>query len=425
MALGIAVALLAAACGSDDNDDAGSASSTAEPSDTDDTDAPADTDDSDDSGDADEPAESETDSPAPAGSDLTSTVADGWSATSIGAGTKPSLALDNGGQPGIAFLFEDIPEGFVAYASATDGWTVDPLIEGYFYGPIGLAFDPDGQPNIAYHDHQASSFDQDLGDLTHAVRADDGWEVVAAASDGHDGWDSTIAIGADGVVRAAGVDPSQFNRDTGVEYYELIDGEWVIEEIGSGPTEYEWNVDLQVAADGTAGITYFATSDQDLIFASKAPGGTWTLETVVSDGDVGRFSSFAFDADGAAHISYWNVDTAQVDYATNAGGSWETTSIAGLLSVQEGFEGARRITSLALDPDGGVVVAYSDTTGVWLARQSTDGAWESEQIVTADRLPLGQLVTLAVDAENVPHISYFEVTGSPLSGEIVYLTTSG
>ena len=418
IALGIVVVLLAAACGSDDNDDTGSASSTAETSDSADADASSDTDGTD------EPASSDSDAPASDGGTLTSTVAAGWTALGIGEGTKPALALDGNGDPAIAFLFEDIPEGFVAFASAADNWAVDSLTEGYFYGPIGLAFDPSGRPNIAYHDHQASSFDQHLGDLTHAVRDGADWQVEAAESEGHDGWDSTIAIGADGVVRAAGVDPSQFNRQNGVEYYELIDGEWVVEEIGSGPTEYEWNVDLQVADDGTVGMTYFATVEQDLIFASRPPGGTWSLETVVSEGNVGRFSSFIFDADGAAHISYWNEFTGQVEYATNSSGTWETSSIGGLDSVVEGFEGARRITSLALDADGGVVVAYSDTSGVWLARQTADGAWESEQVVTAGSLPLGQLVTLAVDSANVPHLSYFEVTGNgPLTGEVVYVTT--
>ena len=406
MVVGFAVVMLAVACGGDDADNGTEsaeppASSLTQP---------------------DEPEPSQADD----GHELTATVASGWTATLIGAGTKPSLALDADGRPAVAFLFEDIPEGFVAYASSTDGWTVDPVVEGYFYGPIGLDFDPDNRPNIAYHDHQADNFDQELGDLSYALREAAGWRVEAAASDGHDGWDSTIRVGADGIVRAAGVDPSQFDRAEGVEYYELVDGQWIVEEIGSGPIEYEWNVDLQVAADGTVGLTYFATTTTDLVFASRAPGETWTLETVVLEGDVGRFSSFAFDADGVVHISYWNADAAEVTYATNGAGSWETSTVAGLGAVEVGHEGARRITSLGLDPDGSAVIAYSDTTGVWLARQSADGIWQSEQIVTAGSRPFGQLVTLAVDAAGTPHLAYTEITGhGPLSGEVVYVTADG
>jgi hypothetical protein len=222
------------------------------------------------------------------------------------------------------------------------------------------------------------------------------------------------------------VDPAQFGRNEGIEYYELVDGEWTIEAIGSGPIEYEWNVDLQVAPDGTVAMTYFATGTADLIFASRTPAGAWTLETVAADGDVGRFSSFAFDAESVAHISFWNADTSEVTYATNAGGVWETSPIAGLAAVEIGFEGARRITSLALDPDGSPVVAYSDTAGVWLARLDAGGVWQTEQVVTAGGRPLGQLVTLVVDGAGTPHLAYFEVTGNgPLSGEIVYVTAAG
>ncbi len=369
------------------------------------------------------PPSSITPTPPAGSTDLTGTVGPGWRRTAIGEGTKPVLALDGRDLPAIAFLFEDVGQGFVAYSSAAEGWKVDPFVEGYFYGPIGLDFDPEGRPNIAYHDHQSEGFDPDLGDLTYAVREDTGWRVQPAFSDGHDGWDSTIRVGPDGVVRAAGVDPSQFSRVEGVEYYELVDGEWVVEQVGSGPVEYEWNVDLQVADDGTVGITYFASDSADLILARRPPGGDWVSEEVATEGDVGRFSSLAFDSAGTAHVSFWNADTGEVMYATDASGGWMSSVVAELSSVKMGFEGARRITSLALDPGGSPVIAYSDTSGVWLARISPDGSWASEQVVTAGSLPLGQLVSLAVDGSGVSHLTYFEVTGnSPLDGEVVYVT---
>ncbi len=352
-----------------------------------------------------------------------SSVASGWNATLIAEGTKPSLALDSAGQPAVAFLFESVPDGFVSYASAANGWAVDEIVEGYFYGPIGLDFDPDGNPNIAYHDHQSSQFDLELGDLTHASRTDSGWNTTAAGDGGHDGWDSTIRVGSDGVVRAAGIDPVQFGSADGVEYYELVGDEWIVESIGSGPIEYEWNVDLQVAPDGTVGITYFQTSEADLVYASRTPGGSWEIETVADTGDIGRFSSFAFDDNGYVHISHWNTTTSEVTYSTNSSGSWETAAVAELSAVEIGMEGARRITSLAFDADGSPVIAYSDTSGIWLARTSADGSWESEQVVTAGDNELGQLISLAIDDSGTPHLSFTEVTGhGPLTGQIIYVT---
>ncbi len=358
--------------------------------------------------------------------ELTTTVTEGWSATAIGLGTKPVLALDPAGSPGMAFLFEDLAEGFVAYADAAGGWSVDPLVEGYFYGPIGLDYDLEGRPHIAYHDHQADTFRDELGDLTHAVLGADGWTVSAATSDGHDGWDSTVRVGADGVVRAAGIDPAQFGRVEGVEYYELVDGVWQVEAIGSGPVEYEWNVDLEVAPDGTPGMTYFRSETEDLLHVTRGETGTWAFDTVDREGDVGRFSSLVYDPDGAAHISYWNADTGEVRYAGNASGSWVIETVATLASVETGFEGARRITSIGLAADGSPRVAFSDVSGLWLATRTADGTWTDVRILEAGGRPLGQLVSMEIDDADRVHLAFFEVTSTgPLAGVVGYVTDSG
>jgi hypothetical protein len=107
--------------------------------------------------------------------DLTLTVADGWTVQSLGAGVKPVLALDSSGSPAVAWLFEQVGEGFVAYSAAQDDWNGSAVRHGYFYGPIDLAFDPGDVPYIAYHDHQADDFDLALGDLTLVFPKGDRW----------------------------------------------------------------------------------------------------------------------------------------------------------------------------------------------------------------------------------------------------------
>jgi hypothetical protein len=407
------LALAAAACG-------GETSSTATPTATDSSSTAGTGADP-----APEPATEEADGTADDAPTISAVVVDEWSLTQISTGIKPVIALDPADEPAIAFLDERLSEGYVSFASRAAGWTVEELVEGYFYGPIGLDFDPVGTPHIVYHDHQAPVFDRHLGDLTHAVRSESGWEVTAAEHEGHDGWDSVIAIGDDGVVRAAGIDPAQFGSSEGVEYYELVDGTWEVTSVSGGePIAYEFNVDLQVAPDGEPALTYFSTAGEDLIYTHRGADGTWTLQVVDDVGDVGRYSSLTFSPDGAAHIAYWDATNGQVKHATNTSGSWQATSIGALAGIEPGQEGARRIVAIDVESSGTPVVVFSDTTGIWYGR-GEDDRWDVDRIVTAGSRTLGQLVSMRLDRSDVAHIAFFEVTGNnPLAGLIGYLTTS-
>lgn len=401
----LVLAMVAAACSSPDDDAADSTTTTAAAVTTSTAAAP-------------EPTES---TEGAAASAVTFTTASGWSATALGSGVKPAIALDSSGEPAVVWIFEAIGEGFIAYASAGEGWDVQLPLEGYFYGPIDLAFDPSDVPNIAIHDHQADNFDPELGDLVRLYRDGSGWVKDTAADDGHDGWDSTITIGADGVVHAAGVDPVQFGGQDGVEYYRNAGEGWEVTSIGSGPIPYQYNVGLALDQAGSPALTYYDDIDADLVFASF-DGDSWTLETVASDGDVGKYSSLAYDLEGRAAVTFFEQtggSTGNILFAIDDGGGWVLEIVGELAGFSEG--NARRNSSLAFDSTGRAHVAFSDTTGVWYSIRGEAG-WETEQIVTAD-LPLGQLVSLVLDGSDTPHLVLYEVTDdSPLDGTIAYLT---
>ncbi len=357
----------------------------------------------------------------PADSALTLTVAGGWSATALGSGVKPAIALDGSGAPGVAWIFEEIGEGFVAFSTAVDSWERKLVLEGYFYGPIDLAFDPSDIPNIVIHDHQADNFDPELGDLVRLYWDGSGWVKDTATDDGHDGWDSTVAIGANGVVHAAGVDPAQFGRQDGVEYYRNAGSGWEVTAVGSGPIPYQYNVGLALDPTGVPTLTYYDDSDRDLIIATLV-GEAWSLETVASEGDVGKYSSLAFDAEGRAAVTFFEQTSGtagNILFAFNEGADWVLETVGQLTAFSEG--NARRNSSLAFDGQGRAHVAFSDTSGVWYSVRGDTG-WETEQIVTAD-LALGQLVSLVLDGADTPHLVLYEITsGNPLDGTVAYLT---
>lgn len=356
---------------------------------------------------------------------VTAKIAPGWSARPIGAGIKPVLALDRKGKPAVAYLLEALG-GSVSYAAAADGWRPQTVANGYFYGPIGLAFDARGRPNVVYHDHQGQQVDLAKGGLAYAVRDGSRWVVSSAAHPGHDGWDSTVAIGRDGIVRAAGILPSQFNSKEGVDYYELKGGQWRVTPVGSGPVAYEFNVSLAVdPRSGRPALTYYKDQSADLVFASF-DGKRWTRETVATQGDAGKYSSLSLDARGRPHISFFQERSASsgtIRYATKRNGKWAIEDVGALTAFEGGMTGARRNSSLALDAKGVPHVAYSDKKVLRLATRTASG-WKSETIATAAARPLGQLVSLALDKSGRPHLSFYEVTGTAgiLEGEIVYVT---
>jgi hypothetical protein len=356
------------------------------------------------------------------GSELSFSVAEGWNAVSLGSGVKPAVAIDPSGKAGVTWLLEKTGEGFVAFAESDGGWEVEIVKEGYFYGPIGLAYEPDGTPNIVIHDHQADSFDPQLGDLVRLSLDGSTWVEDIARDSGHDGWDSTVVIGDDGVIHAAGVDPAQFGSTDGVEYYRNAGSGWEVTQIGSGPIPYQYNVSLALDPAGTPSLTYYNDVDQDLVFA-RLENGSWILEKAAEDGNVGKYSSLAYDSDGRPGVTFFRQTgsaAGEIVYATRDDDGWTLETIGELTAFSE--PNARRNSSLAFDSQGRANVVFADTQGVWYAVREESG-WEIRQIVEAG-LPLGQLVSLAIDGNDRPHIALYEVTqAQPLDGSVAYLTT--
>ena len=146
---------------------------------------------------------------------------------------------------------------------------------------------------------------------------------------------------------------------------------------------------------------------------------------MASDGDVGKFSSLQFDAEGRPHISFFEDlggSSGRILYAVRDGGAWTVEEVGTLDDVQQGMTGTRRNSSLALDAGGVPHVVFSDE-GVIRYATRTEAGWDVQEIVTAGDRPLGQLVSLKLDAAGTPHLAFFEVTsGGPLDGLVVYVT---
>jgi len=349
-----------------------------------------------------------------------------WQLHQIEQGTKPALSLSPAGDPVVIYMLER-QDGWVRIASLDDGeWQIEEVASGYFYGPPDIKIGPDGVGHATFHDHQDQQFRPEKGDAVY-LRGEGGtWTSTIAADPGHDGWDNRITVDADGRPHMVAVDPLEF-EGSGVEYYSVDDeGLWSAEAVGSGPQTYKYAISVAVDADGTPWVSYHDGAESTLSLAHPSADG-WQVEVVDADGDTGFFNESAIDADGGLHISYYERRGETFGVVKHAfrgqdGDEWQISEVDELDAVSTGFTGARNITSIDLDSDGNPAIVYSDESVMKLA-QLTGDEWRTEVVVEATDAPLGQIVSLELDAEGRPHIAFAEVTDKgKLDGSIWYAT---
>ena len=158
-------------------------------------------------------------------------------------------------------------------------------------------------------------------------------------------------------------------------------------------------------------------------FASLG-AGSWSVEVVDGRGDAGRYASLAYDADGAPHIAYYVAEGSEsgtVRHAWKDASGWQIENVRILQNLRMGHTGARKITSLAFDLEGGLHLAYTDREHLIYAQKIED-SWVGQEVVEPGSRLLGQLVELAIDSEGNPHLTWFEaVQVSPsLEGVVRY-----
>ena len=105
-----------------------------------------------------------------------------WTLHEVASGAaKPALALTPDGVPHIAYMLE-ANAGYVHHAvwnDDTETFLTAPVVNGYFYGPLAIAVDRDGNSHINYHDHTTA-------DQQHVFQVGQGWENEPIRSAGHD-----------------------------------------------------------------------------------------------------------------------------------------------------------------------------------------------------------------------------------------------
>lgn len=318
-------------------------------------------------------------------------------------GGYTSIALDRAGRPAISY--RDFTNGDLKLArgaaAAPSGdaytpaaWQIETVDAA---GDVGtytsLALDNLDRPQIAY-------LDVDNSAIRHAAREGEAWRVGEVDRAGRVGEYTALAFDAIGQPHISYYDSGREQ----LKHATRLAGRWAAEVVDVGPGVGLYT-SLAVDATGATHISYQDGRELDLKYA-RWSGTGWEIATVDAAGDVGASTSIAVDQAGRPHISYFDETNRAVKYATRGAAGWT-------IEVVETI-GPLTYTALALDAAGAPHIAYyasaaSGESGVLCYASRAAGGWQIKTVAAG--ADAGGHLSLALDAQDTPYLSYYDFTG--------------
>jgi subtilisin-like proprotein convertase family protein len=311
-------------------------------------------------------------------------------------------ALAYGGTSGYpAISYFDATNGDLKYASWNGGsWIIENVDAAGTVGQhCSLAFDPlTKRPVIAYYDATNTA-------LKLARKGTTSWTVESVHSPGVGEY---CSLAFDGT-RGARI--SYFDAVNGVlRFASDSSGVWTLE-IADPSSRVGRFTSLKISSFRIGRIAYYDSTNGDLKLATKDltnPRSSWSVETVASAGDVGRFASLAIDPQGKPRVCAYDLSNGSIRFAA------PTTPRGWKLEVVDAQSRVGHFSSLAIDAQGTAHVGFFDVIHGRLAygHRAPSGGWSFETPDASDQA--GQYVSLALGAGDEPAMSYYD----PTEGEL-------
>jgi hypothetical protein len=266
-----------------------------------------------------------------------------WNTTTIvsdgNVGSYCSLAIDSSGH--FSASMYNVNTSALLYA----GWVSTPwlfdieVIAGSDTEVPSIAVNSDGTIGFSYY---TSSY----YDLKFASYNGASWTTETVISTGDVGSYNAISVCSDGLF--------------GISYYDATSQSLNY----VGPTEYPWQIAIEVLDDNpNSGVylemkstgnllhlVYFSDSYDNLHYMTNQ-SGSWQSETVATEGDIGRYCSFAIDNDGHYSSTAYDSDSSSLVYL-----GWITTPWVFDIEVVDVCVSGQ--SSICIDGNGFVEIAY-------------------------------------------------------------------
>lgn len=309
----------------------------------------------------------------------------GWfpSSVTFGFGTQPSIAYTNGSRE-------------VKFAARNqNGWQIFPTVfDQEAVTIVGLARDNSGNPHLAY---VASESD----DLYYSYWTGSTWQTELVETGAWLGTYPSLQIETTAPYTAH----ISYAGD-GLKYATNIDGVWQTEHIVPDLNIIGTSLAIEPGFPPNNHIAYYDFTNGQVKYATDA-GNSWTIKTIDSEGPVaGSGITIALEPTFpyTKHVAY--VGDTDIRYATSvSGNSWQTEIIE--MGGSQWFDSLNS-PSLALDSQGEPHIAYHGAifNGDLTYTYRDAGVWHSEILTTT--FNSFTPVSLALDDMDIPHIAFAE-----------------
>jgi len=345
---------------------------------------------------------------------------------SLEGSSGPSIGIDSSGTPCVSFgssnslkfarreesgwEYEVVGEGFSTYTSLSFTPQDQPMISCYqepeedlvvtYYdgsiwqsvvvdsvGDSGISsslwVDKYGTPHVSY---------LQSGNLRYAFREDTHWKTMTVDVTGIVGKGCSLALNSFSFPYIAYLDDWNDN----LKFARCDVSGWDIQTVDLANNVSSF---ISISVDGWdhAHVSYFESNPNCDLKYGYWDGISWWLETVDTDGYVGIYNSISVDCDSVVHIAYINNTNSTLRYARKDNTGWMLETVD---------NNAWSSTSLAVDTDGKVGIAYMAASGVKYAEKNAE-SWQIDSIY-----PGGGHPSLVFDQSGLPHISYETGVGS-------------
>ncbi len=325
-------------------------------------------------------------------------------------GKENSMAVDSNNNIHIAY--SDNTKELLKYAVNEGGSWVTSIADstGRPTGDPSLAVDSNNKVHISYYD--VTNYD-----LKYATNVGGSWTNCTLDSTGWVGFFSSVAVDSHNKIHISYID---YTNDA-LKYATNAGGTWstcfIDNKILEGFPPYWRNAgalytSIAIDSNDKIHISYMTSSTADLRYATNA-GGSWTNCTVDSEGYTGHCSSIALDSHDKVHISYYDETSGNLKYATNAGGSWTNCSIDKIGSLSTW-------TSIAVDSNDHIHISYyTITNGDLRYATNAGGSWATTAVESVGDVSADLAHTsVVVDHLDIVHISYYNYA----NGDLKYAT---